>query len=114
MTPRRRAAESRLARTLRSAQTPASGHHGTKIATAASAGGSAPVRAAERRSFAWEVAATRAYREGRREQRCPVCGREEAGGSYCTGCDTPVHPDAWTNDTAASRAGRANRAARTS
>jgi hypothetical protein len=60
----------------------------------------------------FEAAAARAYAEGRREQRCPDCGREEAGGSYCTACSRPMHPDDWTNDTAASRAGRANRASR--
>lgn len=42
-----------------------------------------------------ERAAERAAGEGRREQRCP-CGREEAGGFYCTGCLAPVHPDEWT------------------
>lgn len=44
---------------------------------------------------AFEDAAARAYAEGRREQRCPDCGREEAGGAYCTGCYRPVHPDEW-------------------
>lgn len=43
----------------------------------------------------FEAAAARAYAEGRREQRCPACGREEAGGSYCTGCCRRVHPDEW-------------------
>lgn len=47
-------------------------------------------------SAPFEDAAARAYREGRREQRCPDCGREEAGGAYCTGCLRPVHPDDWT------------------
>jgi len=68
----------------------------------------------------YEAAAARAYAEGRREQRCPNCGREEAGGSHCTAgpkstppCDYhPMHPDQWTNDTAQSRAGRANNARR--
>ena len=62
----------------------------------------------------YEAAAARAYAEGRREQRCPNCGREEAGGSHCTAgpkstppCDYhPMHPDQWTNDTATGRAAR--------
>jgi hypothetical protein len=44
----------------------------------------------------FDGAADRAYAEGRREQRCPGCGRTEAAGAYCTGCLRPVHPAAWT------------------
>lgn len=44
----------------------------------------------------FEEAARRAYAEGRREQRCPSgCGVTEAGGSYCTACGRPMHPDGW-------------------
>jgi hypothetical protein len=43
----------------------------------------------------FEIAAARAYAEGRREQRC-ICGRSEAGGAYCTGCLRPSRPDDWT------------------
>ena len=43
----------------------------------------------------YEAAAARAYAEGRREQHCPECGREEASGSYCTACTAAVHPDQW-------------------
>lgn len=51
----------------------------------------------------FEAAAARACAEGRREQRCPKCGREEGGGAYCTAgplstppCDfRPMDPDQW-------------------
>ena len=55
----------------------------------------------------FEACAARAYAEGRREQRCPDCGREEVGGSYCTACSRPMHPDDWTSDTATGRAAQA-------
>ena len=66
---------------------------------------------------AYEAAAARAYAEGRREQRCPNCGREEAGGSHCSAgplskppCHfRPVHPDEWVAATLSD----AQRAART-
>ena len=104
----------RVARTLQSPEVSVSGHHGTEIGRAANAGRSQPSPAAAHEMTAYELAATRAYADGRRDQRCPACGREESGGSYCTGCYRPVHPDEWTNDTAASRSGRAAAAARRS
>lgn len=52
--------------------------------------------AARREPTEFERAASRAYDEGRREQRCPACGRGEAGGGHCSGCYRPVHPDEWT------------------
>lgn len=52
---------------------------------------------------AFEAAASRAYADGRREQRCPSCGREEAAGARCTAgplsrppCHyRPTHPAEW-------------------
>jgi hypothetical protein len=33
--------------------------------------------------------------DGKLEQACPDCGRWEAAGSYCSGCDRPMGPDDW-------------------
>jgi hypothetical protein len=42
---------------------------------------------------------------GRLEQACPDCGRWEAAGSYCSGCDRAMGPDDWyPNGSAAGRA----------
>ena len=100
MTRRHRA---RTAQMPRSTETGASGRHATKIARAG---------ATRHEPSAYERAAERAYAERRREMRCPDCRREEAGGSHCTSCLRPVHPDDWTNDTAKARAGRTAAAAR--
>lgn len=85
---------------------------GTKNRLSGDRRGSESVPSGKHAPTAYEVAAARAFDEGRREQRCPACGREEAGGSHCSGCLRPMHPNHWTDDTARSRAARANRAAR--
>ena len=101
-----------VARTPPSAKTGAPGRYATKSARAGTPGGSHPAATTKHEPTEYERAAERAYAGGRREQRCPDCGREEAGGGYCTGCHRPVHPDDWTNDTAKARAGRTAAAAR--
>jgi len=116
MNARQRAVSRHVARTARTPRHPESAvprRHGTKTASAGRPGGSAPAPSQPHEPSAFEVAAARAYTDGRREQRCPDCGREEAGGSHCSFCLRPVHPDEWTNDTAKSRAGRAANAAKT-
>jgi hypothetical protein len=113
MTPRRtRSAIRHATRVGRSAVTAVAAAHGTKTRPAASRSGSDRAPAAKREPSSYEVAADRAYAAGRREQHCPDCDREEAGGGHCSGCFRPMHPDEWTNDTAKSRAGRTARAAR--
>jgi hypothetical protein len=85
---------------------------GTKNRLSGDRDGSDPAPSRKHALSPFEVAAARAAEDGRRDQRCPRCGREEAGGAYCTGCYRRVHPDEWTDDTARSRAARANMAAR--
>jgi hypothetical protein len=33
--------------------------------------------------------------DGKLEQACPDCGRWEAAGGYCSGCDRRMGPDDW-------------------
>jgi predicted Fe-S protein YdhL (DUF1289 family) len=35
------------------------------------------------------------FHAGHLEQACPDCGRWEAAGSYCAGCDRPMGPADW-------------------
>ncbi len=43
-------------------------------------------------------------RAGRLEQVCPVCGRAEAAGYYCTGCLRPMTESDWRSVRSESRA----------
>jgi len=93
MTPRRRAV-SRVSRLAR-AEAPI-----VRRATPAEALTRTPAEAAVAAKRAARVAAIPAdvakkLQDGKLEQACPDCGRWEAAGSYCSGCDRPMGPDDW-------------------
>ena len=95
MTPRRRAVSrvSRLARAeapiVRRA-TPAEALTRTPAEAAVAV---AAKRAARVAAIPADVA--KKLQDGKLEQACPDCGRWEAAGSYCSGCDRPMGPDDW-------------------
>ena len=41
------------------------------------------------------AAIAKKLQDGKLEQACPDCGRWEAAGSYCSGCDRRMGPDDW-------------------
>lgn len=95
MTPRRRAASrvSRLARAeapvvRRAAPAEALTRTPTEAAIAVAA-----KRAARIAALPADVA--KKLQDGKLEQACPDCGRWEAAGSYCSGCDRRMGPDDW-------------------
>ena len=54
-----------------------------------------PVVTVPRRALDIPADIARKLHDGKLEQACPDCGRWEAAGSYCSGCDRPMGPDDW-------------------
>ena len=109
MTPRRRAV-SRVSRLARSAAAPArQGHQrqsGAPVPQVApppftplgqsSLGDRDQARAAGAgRDLGIPAELAKKLLDGKLEQACPDCGRWEAAGSYCSGCDRRMGPDDW-------------------
>ena len=113
MTPRRRAV-SRVSRLTRSAAAPARQGHQRQTGVPvpaiaqlaerrlkAEAPGAEPGRGAGVPSIPAAIA--KKLHDGKLEQACPDCGRWEAAGSYCSGCDRRMGPDDWYSNGDAKR-----------